>query len=212
MSKLEELIFVRHGETTGESSIRLVGSTDVELNDFGRTQMACVGAALSPVAFDTIVASPLVRSRESAEIIADSSDLEIVTHEAFREVDFGDWEGMTLEEIAKEDPDNYARFLEHDVDFRFPAGESRAEFRHRVEVATVSLLDEHEGRLLAVLHKGVMKVLLGVLLELPQESYLGMPMELGSIHRTEKYRGRWRLVSCNEVTHLGEHRSRTKPI
>ena len=58
---MDELILVRHGETTGNSAVRLYGRTDIALSDLGRRQMSRVREALDSEAFDTVITSPLRR-------------------------------------------------------------------------------------------------------------------------------------------------------
>ncbi len=67
-----ELILVRHGETVGDSALRLYGSTDVELSDLGRSQMRRVKAVLAGLVVDRMWVSPLSRSAESGEIVRSS--------------------------------------------------------------------------------------------------------------------------------------------
>ncbi len=207
--QMRELILIRHGETTGESHVRLYGATDVSLSELGMEQMRCVADALATTPVDALVASSLKRSQQGAALLDMDEHAPTVIKPDFREIDFGDWEGLTLEEIAERFPADYERAKSNEANFKYPNGEARTNFRARVAMATRKLLDEHEGRVVAVLHKGVIRTIFDVLLELPPTYRGKVPIELGSIHRLERYRGRWRFVSSNEVAHLGKHRSRT---
>ena len=103
-----ELILVRHGETVGESTIRLNGSTDVGLSDHGRRQMERVRDALTEAgrakSFDRLYVSPLSRSISSAAIVHPSPSPAPTIVDAFTEIDFGVWEGMTAAEVRPRDP------------------------------------------------------------------------------------------------------------
>mgnify|MGYP001457295510 CR=1 FL=1 len=125
------LVLVRHGETVGESSIRLNGVTDVALCPIGIDQMERVKRALADEAFAEVLASPLRRSREGAALVRPGAEVRVVP--AFREVDFGRWETWTWDEVAARDPDTLAVMRASRADFTYPAGESRQAFRARVD-------------------------------------------------------------------------------
>ena len=98
MSNLRRLVLIRHGETTGQSSIRFHGSSDVALSDEGRVQMREAARGLRTEVFDLIVASPLRRSWESARILSGGAPVRLEPD--FREIDFGRWEGIPWKSVA----------------------------------------------------------------------------------------------------------------
>ena len=200
----ETLYLVRHGETTGESRIRLNGATDVALSAHGRAQMEAVRTHLSTLDVDYAVASPLIRSHESAQIIRGPKHYDIHIVEGFREIDFGAWETWTFAEVAERDPEGYARYQHATGDFQFPDGDSRNSFRARISDAALKTLDNATGTMVAALHKGVIKVVTAALLRAPADDYAHQPCDLGSITRLERHDGRWRLVEANQVHHLGD--------
>ncbi len=200
---MREVVLVRHGETAGQSAIRLYGKTDIALSELGRRQMARVAHALQGETFQTVIVSPLRRSSDSAAIILDGRGPSPVVVEAFSEIDFGRWEGWTFEEAAERDPENHAEWSRGEPGFRFPGGESRAGFHRRVADAASREFSNRPGTTLAVLHKGVIKIVLATLLSLRFEEYRALPVDLGSIHRLRKGEGGWRLVEANKISHLG---------
>jgi ribonuclease H / adenosylcobalamin/alpha-ribazole phosphatase len=132
------LVLVRHGETTGKSSIRYFGRTDVELSELGRAQMRAaaswLAAQTSITSFAPVFASPLKRASEGARIIAGAMSA-TVTIEEFVEVDFGLFEGLTAEEIRDRHPIEFMRWNDNRLadGYAYPGGESRAAFTARVE-------------------------------------------------------------------------------
>ena len=91
MSRLERVLLLRHGETVGRSSVRFYGATDVALSGLGADQVAAAARAIGSENFDLVVTSPLQRARRSARIVAPGREIQIEA--AFREIDFGRWEG-----------------------------------------------------------------------------------------------------------------------
>lgn len=201
-----ELVLIRHGETVGGSSVRLYGASDIGLSEVGREQMRRAGAALNGAKFDAVLCSPLSRSAEGARLAANGTGPAPVAIEEFREINFGRWEGWTFEEAATRDPANYAIYKKGGLDFRFPGGEVRMGFRERISKAARRVFADPPGRTLAVLHKGVIKVILATLAGIPIEEAMQAPLELGAIYRLRDSHGGWRIVSSNETGHLGDAR------
>jgi len=196
------ITLVRHGETTGQSSIRYYGATDVALSEHGEEQMRRVGAALAPRRYDVVFASELQRSQRAAELIhGDRSRLIAVA--AFNEVHFGRWEGWTREEIAARDPELFDRWQREGESFTYPEGESRPAFSRRVARGLDEILAAYPpGDWLMVLHRGVIAVILSHLLELTAEKRRQLSIDLGSIHHVRRGEDRWHAEAVDLVDHL----------
>src|SRR5688572_11288317 len=98
------LFVVRHGETAWARERRYAGSRDVALSEAGRRQCEAVARTLAGSLPAAVYSSPLARARASAEIIAQPHRLGVEIDPAFREMTFGDWEGLTREEVAARFP------------------------------------------------------------------------------------------------------------
>jgi broad specificity phosphatase PhoE len=126
----------------------------------------------------------------------------------FLEIDFGDWETLTVGEVEERFPEAYARWKSTRDRFRYPGGESVPEFRERIARTARELFAvPGKGVTLAVLHKGVIKGVLAALLDQSFDSLRDYSVELGSIHRLSARKGSWLLESPGEVDHLGDDRS-----
>jgi broad specificity phosphatase PhoE len=188
---MRELVLVRHGETVGQSSIRLYGATDIALAPEGEEQVMAAGRSLAGRRFDAVFTSPLIRAQRSTQLVLESlahPPVEVGVVEGFREIDFGEWEGWTWAEVLERDPASHARWAREGGAFRFPGGEARAAFVERVQRAVGPSLEaafEAGARsILVVVHKGVIKAiaarLLGLRLfelpELPELARLELPL------------------------------------
>ena len=98
-----ELYLIRHGQTDWNKEGRLQGSVDIELNENGRAMAKAAGIRLNEVFFDKIYSSPLKRAYETAELIRNNRNLEIIVDESLREISFGAMEGTTYDDLSKED-------------------------------------------------------------------------------------------------------------
>ena len=90
---------VRHGETDWNLTERIQGQVDVPLNATGRRQVSHLAKRLTDLPLDAIYSSDLARTHETARIIAADRDIAIATDPDLREFSFGEWEGLTAEEI-----------------------------------------------------------------------------------------------------------------
>lgn len=157
MSHLRRIVMIRHGETVGNSRERLHGAADVALSDEGRAQMRAAARALHQEVFDVVVASPLRRSWQSAAVIAPCAPIQLVPE--FREVDFGRWEGMSLDEVKAADPVLYQDWQARAPGFEYPGGEPRAAFRERVGRGLARVEETGAQGALLVVHKGVIRTI-----------------------------------------------------
>ncbi|MGB1016206.1 MAG: histidine phosphatase family protein, partial [Nannocystaceae bacterium] len=155
---------------------------------------------------DRLIVSPLVRSRRSGEIVraalGEKPAVEVV--EAFREINFGAWEGWTFAEAAQRDPENFARRASEGEAFGFPGGETRAGFYARVATAITSERFATNRRTLVVVHKGIIKILIRKLCGLSAKQASELPVSLGSIHRLRPRGEGWVVVAGNQTRHLGD--------
>ncbi len=193
------ITLVRHGETTGQSSARYYGATDVPLSNVGRAQMRSVAAALAGERFAAVFSSGLCRSREAAEMIA-SDGVQVIAIAEFNEVCFGRWEGWTREEIIARDAEHYRLWQQSDESFCYPEGESRSAFRERVVAGMAHVLPmQSGGNILLVVHKGVIAVILAELLRLAPTDRKALGIELGSIHEIAREGDGWRALYLNRM-------------
>lgn len=158
---LRRLVLVRHGESEGNSRIRLIGSGDPPLASEGRAQMLAARAKLSGQVIDAVVASPARRSWQSAQVLAGGAPVQLLAD--WREIHFGRWEGRRVDEVESGDPILYKQWREADSAFEYPGGELRAPFQARVERGLAQLMASAATSALLVGHKGVIRHLVAKL-------------------------------------------------
>jgi alpha-ribazole phosphatase len=174
---------IRHGEPAEEARHRCYGSLDVGLSEKGRAQMQQVAEYLKPESIAAIYTSPRSRAQESAAVLAAARPCPIEMLEDLSEIDFGDFEGMTYNEIATRYPDLYRQWMEKPTEIRFPNGESFAEMRTRVLRAFETIRLTREGQTVAIVsHGGVNRILLAVALQMPDNCLFRIAQDYAAVN------------------------------
>ena len=180
------LWLVRHGLTEWNTQQRFCGHSDVPLSERGRAQARWLAGQLQDEALSTIYTSDLERARETAEMIASQSAqaLQVKVSEAWREIDFGAWEGLTYAEIAERFKDQLGFFTEPEQGSP-PGGEPLAQVLQRVqaELAAIAYRDDSpmEGDVVIVSHGGPLRLLLCSILGMPLERQWQLRLDPGSL-------------------------------
>jgi 2,3-bisphosphoglycerate-dependent phosphoglycerate mutase len=153
---LTEFLLIRHGETDWNRDRRFQGHADPPLNETGRGQAEVLAAELAGEGIGFVYTSDLARARETAEIIAASLGADVVALRDLREVDVGEWEGLTWPEIEQRFPEGARNWHEHG--YGWEAGESYDELGERVVAALERIAADHPAqRVLIVGHGGTIR-------------------------------------------------------
>ena len=149
----------RHGQTAYNLEKRFQGQQAVPLDETGRRQAGELARRAAGHGFSALWCSPLLRARETAEVVAERLGLEPTEDARFMETDAGDWTNLLFSEVHEKSPEPLAKFLEGDSSFAFPGGESFVQQEARVAAA---LLDVERGALpaLVVCHGMVIRAAL----------------------------------------------------
>jgi broad specificity phosphatase PhoE/ribonuclease HI len=181
------LILIRHGETDHTTEKRFSGglaSTNPGLNDTGREQVRATAEWLAPVAdeIDVIISSPVRRTRESAEIIAEVfGNRTVELEDGFAEMEFGAWDGLTFMEVAEKHKDDLEAWL-GSLDIAPGGGESFRIVEERVLAALDRVLTTHAGKTVAIVsHVTPIKTLVARALEAPLLSVYRMELSPASV-------------------------------
>lgn len=155
------LIIVRHGEPVEWAHGKCYGKLDVSLSARGGEQVEQSALWLAGWPLAAIYTSPRRRAIESAEIIAAKHALDVHVEEGFCEIDFGEFEGLTYDEVAARYPQEYQAWMERPTEVTFPGGESFTSMRERVVRAAVRVRRVHAGEsVVIVTHGGVGRIIL----------------------------------------------------
>ncbi len=172
---LPEIFLFRHGETEWNATERFQGRLDSPLTQKGRVQAAACGIRFAQlgVGADRFVASPLGRTRQTAQLIAGCADLpDPVSDARLAEVSLGSWDGLTLGDIDAQWPDVLDGSSPFDWFFRSPDGESYDAARERAK----TWLDDMTGIIVAVSHGLIGRIIRGAYADLTKAETLALPV------------------------------------
>lgn len=107
-----EIYIIRHGQTVWNKQRKLQGSTDIELTEEGKRLATLTGEGLKGIAFDKVFSSPLKRAYVTAQLIHEGSNIIIETDERIKEVSFGEFEGMNVDEMLSNEECGFYHFFD----------------------------------------------------------------------------------------------------
>lgn len=172
---------LRHGETVG--GLRFYGKTDIPISRQGLTQMWIATQKSSPY-WHHIVASPLVRCAEFAQLLGHRYSIPVTFDERIKEINFGNWEGFTAAELIENYPEAITRFWENPLIYPPENGEYLLNFQARVLSAWHDIIVQYPGKkILLITHSGVIRTILCHISKKPIESLLDINVEHASIRR-----------------------------
>jgi len=162
---VSRLVLVRHAEPAEDARGRCYGSLDVGLSPVGAES----AERLATLDCDAVYSSPRIRALDTALPIAAARRLEVRVDDGLRELDFGELEGRTYDEIAASEPELYRAWMERPTTVTFPGGESFAHLKERALASLDRIRAAHECAL-AVTHGGVIRAALGAWLAMPDDA------------------------------------------
>lgn len=153
------VFLARHGQTAYNLERRFQGQLPVPLDETGRVQAGELAERAAAHGFASLWCSPLLRARETADIVAARLGLQPREDARLMETDAGAWTDRLFVDVQAEAPDAFAAFAAGDSAFAFPGGES---FAHQEERVAAALAEVEEGALpaLVVCHGMVIRAAL----------------------------------------------------
>lgn len=180
------LVLVRHGVTEHTAAKRFsggLGGDNPPLSEEGRAQARSAASWLAALGdkVDSVLSSPVRRTRETAAVVAEALDLPVSEEPGFAEMEFGDWDGLTFLEVAERDQTGLDAWL-GSLEVPPPGGESFRQVEERVLAGLARVLEEHAGRTVVVVsHVTPIKTLVAHAMGAPLDAVFRMELSPASI-------------------------------
>ncbi len=198
------LIFIRHGETEWNASLRYQGHANIPLNERGRAQARAAAARLAQANPVAIYTSDLERAAETAAIVAAPLGLQPQIMPELREINVGEWEGHTPEELYRRFPDHMREYDRDPARTVRIGGESYAQLQQRALGSLNQIHEKHTQNetILIVSHGGTIRAVLCHVIGLDLIYFGRMWLDNGSFTELRYGANGWRLLRLNDAAHL----------
>jgi probable phosphoglycerate mutase len=190
---------IRNADTDFSRDKRVAGRRDIGLSAAGRAQAELTRKHLARAEVTEVLASPLPRAVETAEIIASALGMGVVRDPRLNDFDAGKWEGRGYDDIAA--TDEYRRFIQNPIEQSIPGGERLTDVRDRIVSAVTQALTDNElgAHIIIVSHAGPLRVLLAHYFGMALADYHRLRLSPASLSllRFESERGAPRILALN---------------
>lgn len=190
---------LRHGEHALQGRIAAGRAPGIGLSEHGRSEAEWAAKRLAKAKIAAIYASPMERAQETAGIVGRHLDLPVTVRDDLAELDFGEWTGLTFDEIRK-DP-RWQFWAAHRSVASIPGGETMREVQRRVVEAMMELRDTHpDDSIVLVSHGDVLRAALIFALAMPIDFYGRIEVATASVSTIRIDPHGIRVIAINERT------------
>ena len=182
------IYLIRHGETANAGQVCFNGHFDVDVSAAGKKQFDSIADSLKRIPVNAVYSSDLKRTRICAEIVSQPHDLKPTAFPELRELSFGEWEGMSVQEVNEKYPGQLANRLKNIETFSVAGGETFQQLQDRVIPKFEEIVAQHANETIVILaHGGVNRTILGHLLGIPMSNIFRIQQEYGAINVIQFY-------------------------
>ena len=202
---LTTLVLVRHAVTEQTGPLLTGRNPGVELSEDGRKQAAALAGRLADLPVAAVYASPMERTTQTAEVLAERHGLPVRELPGALEADYGEWTGGKLSELAK--TELWKTVQRAPSRARFPGGESLAEMQARVVRCLEDVLAQHPGELIVVVsHADPIKAAIAHYTGVHLDQFQRIVVSPASVTAFQLSADGAALVKCNDTGSLAELR------
>ena len=196
-----KLILVRHGETLLNRENRVQGTTDIELSDRGRVQAEKLAESLRGERIERIVSSPLKRAYETALAISRFHGTPIEAHPNLQELNHGDFENMTIEELREKHMPVLRQWASDPASVVMPNGESLRDLQERAWAVVHDIAREARDAVV-VTHNMTIRTIICRIQGLDMQHIRGLHVDLASKTFVDFRSGKGTIIMLNDTSHL----------
>lgn len=199
-----KVFFVRHGETVWNHALRYQGHADVPLSQSGIEQARALARRLADQRFEGFFSSDLERAYATAVILAEPHGAVVHRVPALREIDFGEWEGLTREEITRLYPEVSKKWWSRPLETRLPGGETLDEVATRAVHVLWEIATRYPGgQVVITAHGGTIRASIARLLKMDLNQYWRLRQDNAALSIVELFSpDRSQLILFNDSCHL----------
>ncbi|BBB93280.1 MAG TPA: alpha-ribazole phosphatase [Methylomusa anaerophila] len=200
---MTRIILVRHGQTIWNVEKKYQGHSDIGLTETGLHQARQVAEGLTKEEIDAVYASDLSRAYKTAEFIAALRGLQVISVPELREIKFGEWEGLTYDQIMLKWPHIMGKLWACPDEVEIPGGETFRQLKARAHAAMQRIVAAHpEETVVVVSHGGTIRTILCAILDIHLNNIWSIRQDNTAVNIIDYLHGRPVVALVNDIHHL----------
>ncbi len=204
MIDMTKIILIRHGQTTGNKQGKLYGNTNIQLSAEGIKQAKLLAQNFPVCRIDSLYASDLSRAYDTALYVSKRFCCDIIINKNLREMNFGEWEGLTYQEIACRWPKEAEIYISKPDKLQIPGGETFIVLQQRALRTIYRIIEDNKNKTAVVItHGAFIAALLTAVMHMPLRNICLLQQANTSVNILLYKNDHWQIELINGTAHLG---------
>ncbi len=198
-----KLILVRHALTVDNQKSRLSGHIDSSISEEGREQIDKITNYLKDFDIDKIYTTTSSRTKDTVKKLSELKFIEIIEKESLKEISFGDFEGLTFDEIKDKYPKEFQDMIEKGYEYKYPNGESLIDSYNRVCIELDNIISNNDNRTILICsHGGTIRNIITYLISNSYKYHWNFKIDNGSVTILEVQDGFTVITAMNNTSFI----------
>lgn len=198
-----KLILVRHALTVDNQKRRLSGHIDSSISEEGKEQIDKITNYLKDFDIDKIYTTTSSRTKDTVKKLSELKSIEIIEKESLKEISFGDFEGLTFDEIKDKYPKEFQDMIEKGYEYKYPNGESLIDSYNRVCIELDNIISNNDDRTILICsHGGTIRNIITYLISNSYKYHWNFKIDNGSVTILEVQDGFTVITAMNNTSFI----------
>ena len=198
-----KLILVRHALTVDNQKSRLSGHIDSSISEEGKEQIDKITNYLKDFDIDKIYTTTSSRTKDTVKKLSELKSIEIIEKESLKEISFGDFEGLTFDEIKDKYPKEFQDMIEKGYEYKYPNGESLIDSYNRVCIELDNIISNNDDRTILICsHGGTIRNIITYLISNSYKYHWNFKIDNGSVTILEVQDGFTVITAINNTSFI----------
>ena len=198
-----KLILVRHALTVDNQKSRLSGHIDSSISEEGKEQIDKITNYLKDFDIDKIYTTTSSRTKDTVKKLSELKSIEIIEKESLKEISFGDFEGLTFDEMKDKYPKEFQDMIEKGYEYKYPNGESLIDSYNRVCIELDNIISNNDDRTILICsHGGTIRNIITYLISNSYKYHWNFKIDNGSVTILEVQDGFTVITAMNNTSFI----------
>ena len=198
-----KLILVRHALTVDNQKSRLSGHIDSSISEEGKEQIDKITNYLKDFDIDKIYTTTSSRTKDTVKKLSELKSIEIIEKESLKEISFGDFEGLTFNDIKANHPEEFQDMIRKGYEYKYPNGESLIDSYNRVCIELDNIISNNDDRTILICsHGGTIRNIITYLISNSYKYHWNFKIDNGSVTILEVQDGFTVITAMNNTSFI----------